>query len=173
VDYAAVSNASLFLTIVLMLVGGSPGSTAGGFKTSTVALLVLVLLSHLRGERRVNVFDRTVPNETLNRAIGMVMGGLAILGASVFFLLVSEAALGGLGDRAQFVRLVFEAHSAFGTVGLSMGATPELSTTGRLLVSLLMFLGRLGPPAVVAAMFSARIRRHPRFRYGEEDVIIG
>ena len=173
VDYAGVTNASIFLTIILMLVGGSPGSTAGGFKTVTVALLFLMMVTHLKGERQVHVFHRTVPRETISRAIGLVMGGLALLGASVFFLLVSESALGGLGDRSQFVRLVFEAHSAFATVGLSMGATPELSTPGRLLVTLLMFLGRLGPPAVVATMFTARVRHHPRFRYGEEDVIIG
>ena len=173
VDYAEVTNPSLFLTILLMLVGGSPGSTAGGFKTVTFALLVLLLFARLRGDRQVHVFSRSIPLETLNRSIGLVIGGLTVLGSSVFFLMVSEAQVGGFGDRIDFVRFVFEAHSAFGTVGLSMGATPELSTAGRLMVTFLMFVGRVGPAAVVAAMFRARRQHHPRFRYGEEDVILG
>lgn len=172
VDYAEVSNPSLFLTIIFMVIGGSPGSMAGGIKTITAAVLVLLLVARLRGERRVQVFDRAVPQGTVGRAASLAMGGVAILGGAVFLLLVSETGQGNFGDRAEFVRVVFEAHSAFGTVGLSMGVTPELSTTGRLIVTGLMFLGRVGPAAVVAAMFTAGVRHRARFRYGEEDVIL-
>ncbi len=173
VDYATATNASLFLTILLMLIGGSPGSTAGGFKTTTVALLFLLLRSRLRGEEHVSIFDRTVPRETVQRAAGLTIGGLAVLGSAVFALSVTELGGPGVLDRSRFFAVIFEAHSAFGTVGLSMGATPELSTLGRLIVTLLMFLGRVGPIAVVASMTAAFHRTDVAFRYGEEDVIIG
>ena len=173
VDYASVSNASLFLTMVLMLVGGSPGSTAGGLKTTTLTLLVLLLLARLRGLRDVLVLDRTVPRETIQRATSVAMGGLAVLGSAIFLLLVTEGTGAGVADRNNLAQLIFEAHSAFGTVGLSMGATPELTTVGRLIVSGLMLFGRLGPIVVVAAMGVAQRRGRASFRYGEEDVILG
>jgi trk system potassium uptake protein len=170
VDYAEVSNASLFVTIVLMVIGGSPGSMAGGIKTVSLAVLVLLLAARLRGDRHVHAFHRTIPPGTVARAASLAIGGIAILGSAVFLLLVTETALDPAEDRGRFVRLVFEAHSAFGTVGLSMGATPELSVAGRLIVTALMFLGRVGPAAVVAAMFTAGVRRRARYRFGEEDV---
>jgi trk system potassium uptake protein TrkH len=170
VDYAQVSNASLFLTIVLMVIGGSPGSMAGGIKTVSLAVLVLLLVARLRGERHVHAFHRTIPPGTVARAASLAIGGIAILGGAVFLLLVTETALDPAEDRGQFVRLIFEAHSAFGTVGLSMGATPELSVAGRLIITVLMFLGRVGPAAVVAAMFTAGMRHRVRYRFGEEDV---
>lgn len=173
VEYADVTNASLFLTIVLMLVGGSPGSAAGGFKTVAIILLALLFWSRLTGERRVSAFRRTIPAETIHRAVGLVVGGLVLLGIGVFLLMVVEGLASGSADRNAFVRLVFEAHSAFGTVGLSMGATPDLSAPGRVIVTGLMFLGRLGPPVVVAAMARSLRRRGVDLRYGEEDVVLG
>lgn len=171
VDYGAITNPSLFLTILLMAVGGSPGSTAGGFKTVTLAVLVLALWARLRGDDRVMVFQRSIPRDTVLRAAGVVAGGVLILATTVFLLLLTEP-VGGT-DRAGFVHLVFEAHSAFGTVGLSMGATADLSPGGRLLLAVAMFLGRIGPLAAVAAMVAARRRRVGHFRYGEEDVMLG
>lgn len=171
VDYSAVSNPSLFLTILLMAVGGSPGSTAGGFKTVTMAILVLALWARLRGDDGVMVFQRTLPRETVLRAMGVVAGGVMILAAAVFLLLVTEPS--GGNDREAFMFLIFEAHSAFGTVGLSMGATSDLSPGGRLVLTFVMLLGRVGPLSVVAAMVAAGRRRRTHFRYGEEDVILG
>lgn len=172
VDYAALSNESLFLTILLMAVGGSPGSTAGGLKTVTIALLLLALWARFRGDGRVMVFGRSIPQETIGRAASVVVGGVLILGVTVFLLLMAERSLGEV-DRTAFAHLVFEAHSAFGTVGLSMGATPELSPAGRLLLVVVMLLGRVGPLAAAAAMVSARQRRRLDFRYSEEDVVLG
>jgi trk system potassium uptake protein TrkH len=171
VDYAQVSNPSLFLTIVLMVIGGSPGSTAGGVKTVTAAVLVLLFLTRMRGDRSVHAFERTIPQATVQRAGSLAIGGLVILGGAVFLLLVSETAMDPAGDRDLLIRLVFEAHSAFGTVGLSMGSTTrDLSHGGKLVIIALMFLGRVGPAAVVASMFAASMRQQARFRYGEEDV---
>jgi trk system potassium uptake protein TrkH len=173
VDYDTVSNPSLFLTIVLMIIGGSPGSTAGGLKTTTVALLVLVLWSRLKGRDHVSFMGRTIPDETLQRATGLTIGGLSILGVAVFLLSVTELPVQGFTQRAGFLRLVFEAHSAFGTVGLSMGVTSSLTEMGRLIIITLMYLGRVGPLAVASAMALAGGRHHPRYRYAREDVVIG
>ena len=172
VDYSALTNPSLFLTIVLMVIGGSPGSAAGGLKTTTVALLGLLLWSRLRGRENVSIFGRTVPGETIQRAAGLTIGGIAILAAGVFALALTEFPAQGVADRVSFLSVIFEAHSAFGTVGLSMGATSELTTAGRIVVTVLMFLGRLGPLAVVSAM-AAGSSRSARFRYATEDVAIG
>lgn len=173
VDYDLLSNPGLFLTVLLMLVGGSPGGTAGGLKTTTVALLGLSFLARLRGERHVSAFARTVPPDTIHRAAGLAVGGLVLIGVAVFALTMTELP-GHQGlDRAHFTRLVFEAHSAFGTVGLSMGVTSTLSPVGRLILVLLMFVGRVGPLAAAAAMALAGRRARVAYRYAEEDVVIG
>jgi len=173
VDYGSVNNPSLFLSMILMLIGGSPGSTAGGMKTVTAGLLFLLLVSRLRGRAQVSVFDRSVSRETVQRAMGLVIGGAMILAASVFLLTITELPVGGPENRVEFLSLIFEAVSAFGTVGLSMGITATLSQMGRILVVLLMFVGRVGPLILVAAMTLAGNRLPPSFRYGEEQVIIG
>lgn len=172
VDYDEVADPSLFLTFGLMWIGGSPGSTAGGVKTTTVALLALLLLARLRGDRAVSTGGRTVPEETLQRAAGLAVGSVLLLALFVFALLVTELPASSEADRNHLVRLVFEAQSALGTVGLSMGVTTELSPAGRLLVVLLMFLGRVGPLAVLGAMALRGQRRAP-MRYAHEDVLVG
>jgi trk system potassium uptake protein TrkH len=173
VDYGSASNPSVFLTMLLMIVGGSPGSTAGGIKTVSLGVLMLVLLSRIRGEARVSAFGRTLPRETIQRSVGLVVGGVMLLALAVFLLLVTEVPAGGPESRSEFIMLVFEAASAFGTVGLTMGATSTLSALGKLIVLLLMYIGRIGPLVLVAAMTpsSASVRRS--FRFGEEDVMIG
>jgi trk system potassium uptake protein TrkH len=172
VDYDEVADPSLFLTFGLMWIGGSPGSTAGGVKTTTVALLGLLLFARLRGDRAVSTGGRTVPEETLQRAAGLAVGSVILLALFLFALLVSELPARAEDDRAQLVRLAFEAQSALGTVGLSMGVTSQLTPTGRLLVVALMFLGRVGPLAVVGAM-AIRGQRRVAMRYAHEDVLVG
>lgn len=173
VDYGRVTNPSYFLTIILMLVGGSPGSAAGGMKTTTIAALVLTLWARLRGQADVAIFGRSIPPETINRASGLAIGSLMFLGVMVFLLMVTESPVAGYGDRGHLIDLVFEAHSAFGTVGLSTGVTTTVTPAGRLVLSLLMFVGRVGPTALVSAMITAAARRRVTFRLGREDVIIG
>ena len=173
VDYGSVNNPSLFLSMLLMLVGGSPGSTAGGMKTVTAGLLLLLLVSRLRGHARVSVFDRSISRDTVQRAMGLVVGGSMILAGAIFLLSISELPVGGQENRVEFIELIFEAVSAFGTTGLSMGVTATLSATGRILIVLLMFVGRVGPLALVSAMTLARRKTASSFRFGEEQVIIG
>lgn len=171
-DYDAISNPSLFLTLALMWIGGGPASVAGGVKVTTAALLVLLLWSRLSGQEHVSLAGRTVPKETVQRATGLAAGAVLLLGTLLFILLVTESGGARWADRPQLVRLIFELQSAFSTVGLSMGATPELTPAGRLVLVPAMVLGRIGPLIVLAAM-AARFRRRARFRFAHEDVIVG
>jgi trk system potassium uptake protein TrkH len=173
VSYDGASNASIFLTMALMVVGGSPGSTAGGLKTTSVVLLLLLIRDRLAGRSHTSVAGRTIPHETLERAAGVVIGGLLVLALFIFVLLVAELPAHGELDRGHFLRLMFEAHSAFGTVGLSLGATPDLTPGGRVLVSLLMFMGRVGPLAFATSMVMRRRPPAGKIRYAHEDVVVG
>jgi trk system potassium uptake protein len=173
-DYSGFTSATLFLTIVIMIIGGSPGSTAGGLKTTTVAIIAVLALARLRGREKAAAFHRTIPDGTIERAVGLVVFGVAIMAAAMLILQVTE--LGGLPHPQTgglFLDLAFEAASAFNTVGLSTGVTPELSPAGRVLISLLMFVGRVGPFTLVASMALAANRPTPHYRYSTEDVIVG
>jgi trk system potassium uptake protein TrkH len=173
IAYSSSTNASLFITSLLMVVGGAPGSTAGGLKVTTLALLLLTLRARLRGNRSVGAWDRTVPEDTVQRAAGLAIAGLAVLGAAIMLLAVTELSWATSIDRADFMRIIFEVHSAFGTVGLSMGVTPELSTAGRLVITCLMYVGRVGPLTIASAMAFAQARTRVRYRFPHEDVAIG
>lgn len=171
IDYDRVSNPGMMLTDALMFVGGSPGGTAGGVKTTTVSVLILLLIARLRARQHVSLGGRTVRDDTIQNAAGLVVGAITILSIAIFLLLIAErAALGS--DRRDFARLVFEALSAFGTVGLSMNRTAELTPAGRVLITLLMFVGRVGPLSVAAAMARPRAQRTP-YRYAYDNVAIG
>lgn len=173
VDYAQISNPSLVLTLALMWIGGSPGSTAGGVKTTTVALLALIFVSRLRGRGNVSFANRSVPDQTVQRAVGLAVGAMLLLFAFVFALLwVELPRTSATMNREHFVQLVFEAQSALGTVGLSMNKTADLSQPGRLLLVVLMFVGRVGPLAALEAM-ARRSRRKQPYRLGREDVLVG
>ena len=174
VDYGAATDATNFLTVLLMFVGGSPGSTAGGAKTTTVALIALLAWSRMRGSTGTSVWGRTVPEETVQRAVGLFVVATFVTTVAVFVFTATEipADLQARVPRG-FLKYLFEAYSAFNTVGLSMGVTADLSPAGRATTILLMFLGRVGPLSFAAAL--ARPRRQPvgGFRYAHEDVVIG
>ena len=170
VNYDGITNASLFLTFVLMWVGGGPASTAGGAKITTATLLALVLWARLRGEGHVSVAGRTVPDETVNRATGLAVGMVLIL-AAFLTLMVAFEPPAAQEERSQLVRLAFEVQSALSTVGLSMNLTPTLADGSKLTLVAVMLLGRVGPLAVLGAM-TARSQR-TSFRFAHEEVLIG
>jgi trk system potassium uptake protein TrkH len=169
-DYAAATEAMAFLTILLMFVGGSPGGTAGGVKTTTFALVLLLAWARLRGRDQVSVWGRTVPEETVHRAVGLFVAAFCIVTVAILVFTAVGLPAGAL-PRDDFLARMFEAVSAFGTVGLSMGVTDDLTATGRWLGALLMFLGRVGPLALASAI--ALPEQRGRFRYAHEDVIVG
>jgi trk system potassium uptake protein TrkH len=168
IDYAQATDSTNFLSILLMMIGGSPGSTAGGIKTTTFALIGLVAWSRLMGHRYTTFSNRSVREETSDRAVGLFVIAFGIVTLAVFCLTLSEDRGGG---ESRFLAYMFEAVSAFGTVGLSMNLSPELTAWGKLTDILLMFLGRVGPLTLAAAF--ARAPGDKSFRYAYEEVVIG
>ncbi len=174
IDYASADISTNFLTIMLMGIGGSPGSTAGGLKTTTVALIVLLAYSRFRGREIVTVGWRTIPEETIQRAVGLAVAVSGLLVVSVLVLAVSERiARLPMGNDEEFLMYVFECTSAFNTVGLSIGITSQLSVVGKILTILLMFIGRVGPATVASALSLPERTLHKQFRYAYGDVIVG
>lgn len=164
VDVAAYRPATTFVTMGLMLIGGNPGSTAGGLKTTTVAVLALAVVAAARGRARVTAFGRTIGTETITKAAVLATLAAAAVGLAVTVLVHAEAA------NAPHA-LLFEAVSAFGTVGLSLGVTADLGAVARLVLVALMFTGRVGLLTVALAL--AATERAPSARYPIEDVVVG
>jgi trk system potassium uptake protein TrkH len=171
VDYGAAADDTNFLTILLMTIGGSPGSTAGGMKTTTFAVIGLLALARLRGSRIVSVWGRSIPEETIQRAVGLFVLGFGVITLAIFGYAHTELGAGAPAG-GPFLDHMFEAVSAFNTVGLSLGVTGDLSTGGRWLTILLMYVGRVGP-LVVAAALAQRAEHASPIRYSYEDVVIG
>ena len=154
-----------------MFIGASPGSCGGGVKTTTIAGLAIMGISRLRGHRRPHIFKRTLPDTGLSKAASIVMISILAISLALMLLLMSE--LGNLPHtqtRGRFLELAFEAVSAFGTVGLSTGITTTLSEIGRVILTVLMFTGRLGPLVIAIAVSRERVSR---FQYAEENIMIG
>jgi len=162
-EVGKLSRITLTILIGLMFIGASPGSTGGGIKTSTFAVLLLSIRSTLLGRQRVEVLKRTIPDSAVRKSLALtVSAGLVVIVA--FILLMSW-------QPQNSVDLFFETVSAFGTVGLSTGVTPELTLQGRWLVAMLMFLGRIGPLTLGIAL--ARGVRRARIGYPDARILIG
>lgn len=170
IDYSQTTPATSFLTVLMMSIGGSPGSMAGGMKTTTVALIALLAWSRLRGRTVTSLWGRSVPEETIQRAVGLFVIAFGVMTVSIFVFTATE--FRGAGSEA-FISYMFEAVSAFNTVGLSMGVTHELSGTGKWATILLMFFGRVGPLTLAAALAKSRKQASEDFRYAYEDVVVG
>jgi len=172
VDISKLSDASLFVLILLMFVGGAPGSMAGGIKVTTLGVLMVIVFSGLRKTSARGLFDRSVSRSNLERAVVLAILSYLLVAAITMALLVSEkVGISHVAERGIFLEYLFESTSAFGTVGLSTGVTPGLSTGGRLLVTFLMFSGRLGPLTLMYAI--ERRRTKVSYRYPEEQILIG
>ncbi len=172
--YDQATDSTNFLSIILMFIGGSPGSTAGGIKTTTLALLAILAWARYRGRDIAQAGHRSVPEETVQRAVGLAATAFALVTVSIFVYTFTErAGRVYLSEQHAFLTYMFEAVSAFNTVGLSMGATDDLSTAGRLLTTLLMFVGRVGPLTFAAALALAARRQKLTYHYAYEDVVVG
>jgi trk system potassium uptake protein TrkH len=173
VPYGELGPSGGLLTMMLMFVGGSPGSTAGGVKTTTLAVLVALAWARMKARHDVAIHGRGVPQETIERSVSLTLLALIVLTLSFFVLTATmTAGVSAAEARAAFLPLGFEVMSAFCTVGLSMGITPALSAGGKLVIIFLMFVGRVG----LFSFFSAILlrRRHaPPYRLASEDLIVG
>ena len=170
VDMAQVNPAARFMTVVLMFIGGSPGSTAGGIKTTTAIVLVFTALAMIRNRRNIVILGRTVSSSVVGTALSVFLIGLIIMAGLFGFLLITERNNMCAG-RFTFDALLFDTVSAFGTVGLSSGAVPLLTAAGKLIIIACMFIGRVGP--LTLALFIGMKEERELIRYPEEDVIIG
>ena len=167
-----LTSATLFVFILLMFIGGSPGSMAGGIKTTSFALLLAQIVSRLRARSLPELFHRTVSAKDMDRVFTLLTVTSMLVLFSVFVLLISESNTTYLKQcKEPFLTIVFEVVSAVGTVGLSMGLTPELSVFGKWLISLLMLIGRIGP--LTLAIFLMSIQPELEYQYPGEEVMIG
>lgn len=159
-----LQNATLLLIILLMVVGGCPVSTAGGIKTVTFAILLLGLRALVRGNSRIEAFGRTVPARVISSALNVF---LLYMGAAITGLILLSWASPELAMRD----LLFECFSALGTVGLSTGVTAQVGTGGKLVLCALMFIGRIGPIAMVLSVFQSSPAVD--YEFPQEDVVVG
>lgn len=173
IDYSEMSRPGLLLTIFLMFVGGSPGSTAGGIKTCTLVVLLATAYAIIRGHKNVVVFNRTLPTRVVQEATAVVLIALLFVFISSEALSISERALELLPgfERGFPLRTAFEVMSAFGTVGLSTGITPFLSLAGKVIITITMFVGRIGPLALALVVAGREVT--PSVEYPEEGLMIG
>jgi trk system potassium uptake protein TrkH len=168
IDYSLCRFETLFLTIILMFIGASPGSTGGGIKTTTFAIIMASLWAMLRGLSDTVLFKRRIANETIAKALLTVSLAVLLIIFATFIIMKTQ--------EAPFLPAIFEVTSAFGTVGLSVGDGGVRSMSalytpfGKYLISLIMFAGRLGPLTLAIAII---VQKKTYFRYPEGKVIIG
>ncbi len=165
----ALRPATLLMLVLLMTIGGSPASTAGGVKTVTAAVAVAGLAAAARGRRSATLGNRTIGTEQVQRAMLIVLIHLATLAIAIVALTMSCEHL--LSGGVRFLDFVFEASSALGTVGLSTGVTPKLPDGAKILLSIVMLIGRVGPLTVVLAVVPPP--RPDAIRFPEERVFLG
>jgi len=163
VDIGKFGPASVLITLVLMFIGASPGSTGGGIKTTTFSVMVISVISMLRGRRDLTVFNRKINPSNAQEATTLITLATTIILVIVFILLLIEP--------FSLDKVLFEAISAFGTVGLSMGITSSLTPIGKLLITLLMYIGRIGPLTLIYAVSLSK--KQPRISLAEEKIAIG
>ena len=172
VDIGLLANDTILLMIVLMFIGASPGSTGGGVKTTSTALLVMLMWNRLKGNLEVNIFNRTVPREIISRTVSIIFASAFSVSIITSVLLIAGGGnLPPLESRHYFVEYLFDTVSAFGTVGLSMGVTPKLNDIQKYALILMMFAGRVGP--LTLAFSLSRSSGGKGLTYAEEGVMVG
>lgn len=164
VDFAHLTTPVLIFMIFLMFIGASPGSTGGGIKTTTFSVIIRSAISTIKGKRNVEIAKHTISSDTINKAYSIALFSLSLIFISTFFLSITE-------PNQEFLNLLFEEISAFGTVGLSTGITSSLSQSGKLIIILTMYIGRIGTLTLALAL-TKRIL-YTKYRYAKINVLIG
>ncbi|HEY9846970.1 MAG TPA: potassium transporter TrkG, partial [Candidatus Caenarcaniphilales bacterium] len=164
VDIGAMVTATLFITIALMLVGGSPGGTAGGVKTTTLRVLTSCTGAILQQKEKVTIYERQVPFSLILKAVGVVVGSVAMVLISTTLIAITDPGI-------DFIRVLLEVVSAFATVGLSTGITAALSTPAKLVIIATMYVGRVGVLLLMGGVLGDP--RPSAVRYPEENMLVG
>jgi trk system potassium uptake protein TrkH len=163
VDFSQVRVPMIMVTLLLMYVGGSPGSVAGGIKTTTFAIATLNIFATARGRRRIEFFGREISNLSVRRAFATIVLSLIFLGLSV-------SLVASLEPELPLIAVAFECFSAFSTVGQSMGITGELGETTRYVVVAIMYIGRVSALTLLVGIL--RQVTITSYRYPKEDIQI-
>jgi len=146
-----------------MWIGASPVSTGGGIKTSTFAIATLNILSLAKGKQRIEVYRREIADISVKRAFATISLSLIVIGSGIVLITIFDPEKG-------LLKIAFETFSAFGTVGLSLGITGDLSTASKLIVAGIMFVGRVSMLSIIVAVFKKI--KHKNYRYPSEEITI-
>lgn len=164
ISNSEMSPAGKLLTMAYMFIGGSPGSTAGGVKTTTLGIVIFTLISVLKGREDVEVYHKKLSQSTVYRAVAVFLLGISIVVMGVMVLSIAEVG-------ATFEVILYEVLSAFGTVGLSQGITPSLTAVSKVTLTLIMYMGRVGPLTVMLALAGKQSKAN--VKYPEGKLLIG
>jgi len=163
-DLGTLTTGSIYIMIILMTIGASPGSTGGGVKTSSISIAVAYVRARLRNNKKVDLFYRNIPSHTIEKAFLVIIISFIVITVSFLFIASFE-------EDFKLSELLFETVSAFGTVGLSMGITAKLSMGSRIVLMITMFIGRIGPLTLLLAL--SRRESRGTYNYPEENIMIG
>ncbi|MBN2827648.1 MAG: Trk family potassium uptake protein, partial [Tissierellales bacterium] len=168
IDTAALTMPTTFLIIILMFIGGSPGSTAGGIKTTTIGIIFVSIFRLVLGYEDAEVFKKRIPVRLILRAVAVIGIAMVFVMLAILILVITERNSG-----FSFLDILFEVVSAFGTVGLSRGLTPFLSQIGRVVITIIMFVGRLGPLTLAFGIAQKQHENKGYYRYPEGKILVG
>ena len=166
IDLTLLGESTSFFMLILMLIGASPASTGGGLKTTTVATLFLTVKSFILGKEDIEVYQRRIGLSTIRKSLGIFFIGITIV---LFSILVLKIVNPGF----TLLECSFEVISAFATVGLSIGGSTYMTSLGKLLIIILMFLGRVGSLTIFVALLSRSAKVKSKIRYPEGKIIVG
>lgn len=164
IDIGKMTNAGLFLTIAFMFVGASPGGTGGGIKTTTLRVLTSCTKAILQGKEDVLLYERQIPLNLILKAVGVLVGSIATVILATILISLTD-------PNIDFIQILFEVVSAFGTVGLSTGITANISAAAKLVLIATMFIGRVGILLLIGAVLGDP--RPTAIHYPEENLLVG
>lgn len=162
-DVSEFTNPTLFIMCLLMFIGASPSSVGGGIRTTTFAIAMLFLFYYARGKISIKVFKREIHDDDIKKSLVVIMIAFIVCGAGIFALSITES--------FPLMEIIFEVCSAFGTTGLSMGITADMSSMGKVVIIVLMFIGRVGILSFIFMLGGSSEPEH--YRYPKERIIIG
>ena len=162
-----MTPAGIFLTIILMFIGGSPGSTAGGIKTATAVILFMTVVSMVKGRDDTEIFQKRINKETVYKSFVITILALTLVTAVTMILSITER------PGIPFEYFLYEATSAFATVGLTLGLTTKLTFLGKVIIALTMYAGRVGPLTIILALAKSKNSKSGTIKYPEGKILIG
>lgn len=177
IDQNAMTDASKLMTVILMFIGASPGSTGGGVKTTTIGIVIMLVLAVIKNREDIVLFEKRLSSGLSIRALTIMLISLLLVFVVTMMLIIAEVdraqAGGDLAEKFSFINILFEVVSAFGTVGLSTGITPHLSDTSKISIILTMFAGRVGPLTLALALAMSPNKVKANIRYPEDKLMVG